>query len=373
MNSFDTLFFPETTIFNENRYPLLLFFTPLHFLQVVQSEPGSALCSEAELFLRSGLCRAHTPAPLGNNRDSFLQLIRGIGQGKDSLPDRPKDPPTPPHSPLAGSEPGDIRQSIVSSLLLQYGIEHTTTARELQLWQARLVLALAEIFDNQEEALGERLSFFNKDEIAAFRSLQGTAEPDKEDLFSELADITAQLKSSHSGSISKRFEAWLHLLQNQPVVPVKVWLASTRDSANQLFDRYESSGNTQAVPLLKLRLPAQIAASGKYAVEQIEEFQRKTISIHQGIVADFQRITATVPYVNADESLLPYGTDWAERWEGVLDDFFPAAKDGRQDVTFYLLPDQPIEQLLSLSVRTDAAPGEPAHGLLAVLGAAQIT
>jgi hypothetical protein len=373
MNSFETLFFPETTIFNEKRYPLLLFFTPLHFLQVVESGPESVPDAEAELFLKSGLCQAHTPAPLGDNRTQFLKLIRGIGEGQDSLTTRPKKLTTTSPSALAGNESDTIKQSIVASLLRQYGVEHSTTGTEMQLWQARVVLALAEIFDNQEEALGEQLSFFNKDEIAAFRSLKGAADPNKEDLFNELADITAQLENSHSGGMSKRFEAWLLLLQNQPVVPVKVWLASTRDSANQLFDRYESSGHSHAVPLLKLSLPAQIEASGKYALAQIEEFQRKTMPIHQGIVADFQRISETMPYVDGDESLLPYSTDWAEQWEGALHDFFPISNHGRQDATFYLLPNQPIERLLSLPERPDAKDGGPAHGLLAVLGTAQTT
>ena len=53
MNSFETLFFPETDIFNEKFYPLLLFFTPLHFLQVVEPGPSSVINSEADLFLKS--------------------------------------------------------------------------------------------------------------------------------------------------------------------------------------------------------------------------------------------------------------------------------------------------------------------------------
>lgn len=177
--------------------------------------------------------------------------------------------------------------------------------------------------------------------------------------------------SSLAGT-AKRFEAWLRLLQNQPVPPVKVWLASSRDSATQIFDKYTSISNAHAVPLFKLALPAQIAASGKYVVERIEEFQLATMLIHQGIAADFQRIAGTIPYLrDVQESLLPYGTDWAEQWQGALDVFFPAANDGRQDVTFYLLPDQPLDRLLSLPKTLNAAHRESAHGLLALLSPAQ--
>ncbi|MFT5699042.1 MAG: hypothetical protein ACI8ZB_001898 [Desulforhopalus sp.] len=50
MNSFDTLFFPETDIFNEKLYPLLLFFVPMHFLQVVESGAEGVMNPEDELL-----------------------------------------------------------------------------------------------------------------------------------------------------------------------------------------------------------------------------------------------------------------------------------------------------------------------------------
>jgi hypothetical protein len=36
-----------------------------------------------------------------------------------------------------------------------------------------------------------------------------------------------QLENSHLAGTAKRCETWFRLLQNQPVLPVKVWLAST--------------------------------------------------------------------------------------------------------------------------------------------------
>ena len=373
MNSFDTLFFPETEIFNEKRYPLLLFFSPLHFLQVVEQGPGSVADSETDIFLKSDLCQAHVPAPLGDDREQFLRLIRDINQQDEHSVGQLSELTNDSNPAPAGSEPLESRHRIVSSLLREYGIKHAGTQENLKLWQARLVLALAEILDSGEDALREQLFFFNEDEIATYRSLQDTTDPNEEDLFSELDNIKARLEKSRLGGITKRFEAWLLLLKNQPIPPVKVWLASTRDSAEQIFTRYESTGNVHPVPLLKLALPAHIEASGQYAVEQIEKFQQATVHIHRGLVADFERILRTVPYVpGLPESLLPYDTDWADQWEGVLDDFFPAANYGRNDVTFYLLPDQPIACLLSLAPDwPDVAHEDAVHGLLAILGTPQ--
>ena len=78
---------------------------------------------------------------------------------KEHLVDRLKGLTTDSSPALAGSEPLDFKHGIVSSLLQEYGVKHATTGTDLQIWQARLVLAIAEILDSNEEALQEQ-SFF---------------------------------------------------------------------------------------------------------------------------------------------------------------------------------------------------------------------
>ena len=373
MNSFDALFFPETDIFNEKRYPLLLFFTPLHFLQVVEPGADSDINAEAEFFLKRDVCQPHVPAPLGDKREYYLQLIREIDERKEQLVTQLSEMSIDSSSAPSGGESPGFKYSSVSSLLQEYVVKHANTEKDLQLWQARLVLAIAEILDGKEEALREQFSFFNEDEIAAFQALQEKNDQDDENLFGESENFKALLEKSRLRNISTRFEAWLRLLQNQPIPPVKVWLASTRAGAEQIFNRYESSRKVPVVPLLKLAFPAHMAASGQYVLEEIEKFHKVTIHIHRGLVADFERAVSTVPYIrDRDESLLPYGTDWAEQWEGALDDFFPASNYGRNDITFYLLPDQPIADLLSLEESPGISTKNVAHGLLAVLGSALV-
>ncbi len=370
MNSFDTLIFPDTDIFNEKHYPLLLFFSPLHFLQLVASGVSSETNHEAELFLRNGLCKEHIPAPLGNNREHFLRLIRDIRVREEHYVAQLNK-----LSIDAGHAPADSKNApgnkIVSSLLEEFGIEHANTETNLKLWQARLVIAIAERLDSNEEDLREELSYLDENELATLGS-QAADDSNVKDLLKGLAAIKGNLGKTPSGDIEKRFEAWLRLMQNHPVPAVEVWLASTRDSAEQIFRRYESTGNGSAVPLLKLVFPAHIMASGDYVVQQIKEFQRATSDIRQGLVADFRRIATTIPYVrDSRESLLPFGTDWADQWEGMLHEYFPASRDGRNSVTIYLLPDQPIARLLSLKESTDTSNDRTAHGLLGILGTPQ--
>ena len=59
---------------------LLLFFTPLHFLLVVEPGSDSVTNTKADISLKRDLCQAHVPAPLGDNHELFLQLIRDISK-----------------------------------------------------------------------------------------------------------------------------------------------------------------------------------------------------------------------------------------------------------------------------------------------------
>ena len=365
MNSYATLFFPDTDIFNERYYPLLLFFTPLHFLQLIEQGAGGNSDNEAELFLKRGLCKAHTPAPLGENRQQFLRLIDDIRKRKEYYLTQLKI--ISPGSATGPAENG--KNVIISSLLQEFGIKRQ--ASDQSLWRARLVVAMAEILASDEEALHEEFSeqfaFFNE-EITALRSLPEAKDTEEVDLLDKLESLMEELEKPRLKDSVNRTEAWLRLLKNQPPPSVKIWLAATRDSGEQIFTRYESTSHTSAVPVLRLAIPAYIDASGKYVIEIIEKFQNDTIAIHHGLVADFDRIVSTVPYLrDSPESLLPFGTDWAELWEGKLDKYFPASRDGRNHVTFYLLPGQPLSRLLSLPDSSGAS-NEAAHGLLGILG-----
>lgn len=358
MNSFDTLIFPNTDILNEKHYPLLLFFSPLHFLKLMEPGINSDTNNEFPLFSKSGLCKAHIPAPLGDDREQFSRLVRNISDRKEYYLSRLSKLTNASHS-----------QHKISSLLKEFDLGHEASNEDLKIWQARLVLVLAEILESNEDDLREELSYLDENELAMLRSLQTTQNSSGENLLDELEIIKEGLKKPRSEEFTKRFDAWLLLMKNEPAPSVKMWLASTRDSAEKIFRKYEAITKSHPVPLLKLAFPAHIMASAEYAVQQIEEFHRATIAIHQGLVADFDRVASTLPYIpDVPESLLPYGTDWAGQWEVMLHEHFPASSDGRNHVTFYLLPNQPIAKLLSLPEPTGTTSQDSAaHGLLGIL------
>jgi len=339
MNSFDTLLFPDTNIFTENFYPLLLFCSPLHYLQPVEPGPESDVYHESTLFLESGLCEGHASVPPGDNGDRFSNLLHTITKSKDKYATQMG---ATAKNPISGEVGNNL-----SSLFREHSLEQTTTVAELELWQARLLLAIADMYDLEEKALREELQFLSEDEIAMLRSMPEKNGLKEESIYGEVENIVQFLENSQEINTKKRFEAWLCLLRHQSLPSIKLWLATSRDSGDLIFQKYKATGNGDAIPLLKLALPAYIAASGKYVVKQIEAFHQATNRIHQGLVADFERIVTTVPYLDgSQESLLPFETDWAEQWGFALDDHFPSSSNGRKSITFYVLPDAQCSRLL---------------------------
>lgn len=355
MNSMETMLFPNTTVFKRDLYPLLLFCSPLQFLQVVENGLPQTIDDDPQPFLEHGLVHPHRPAPLASNRGQFLDLIDKIEKDRENI------------AQDTDYVAGDIGSAGVSSLIDKYASRLAVEEGQRKLLQAQLILTIAELLDSEEEALRENLSVLDRDEIDTIQVLQEKSS-EVLDLFDNLDSIKAQLENPRPGNVALRFEAWLYILRQGQVPQVDLWLASSQESAEELFKHYRSSGKGDEVPLLKLAMPARFMESPKYAVQQIEKFHKATTTIHQGLVADFNQVAMTREYERgAVELLLPYQTDWAAQWEVLLYEFFPESSYGRTDITFYLLPEQRAAELLSLPRPVSERENAPFHEVVAVL------
>jgi hypothetical protein len=373
MNSFDTLIFPDTNILQEEYFPLLLFCSPLHFLQPVEPGPDKNTDAENDHFYRHGLWRAHVSAPLGGNRSHFLHLMDDIRTRKEYYLEKLSALTIDLRSTSASTAHLKEQQELVASLLVEHGVPEKDIKEQLQLWQSRLILSIAEIQSDEEDALQEEIAYFDDEEIAVLRSLKNKNASDVEALIKEIDGEKKLGTRFRQDNIIKCFDAWLYLMHQKPLPAVKLWLASTRTAAEQILLKYEAATGNHAVPVFKLALPATISASSKYVIEQVEAFHRATTFIHRGLVTDFIRLTTTIPYeADSPDDLLPYGTDWADRWETILYDSFPAAQEGRTNITFYLLPDHPVAELFGSPAGVEKENVRMAdravHGLLGVLG-----
>jgi hypothetical protein len=366
MISLNTLLFPDTDICKDRLYPLLLFFSPMHFLQPIETDPERDKQADCDIFMEQGLCQGHTPVPLEKNRQRFVHLIRDIRERKDDYGAQLASLTMAAMSTPPSARRGESKNEIISSLLSSHSLATSSSDEEIELWQARLVLAIAEILERDEHELQQNLNMLDSQELEMFRSLQGD-DRDEDHPFAELQRIKARLETRRPQAEKNRFKAWLQLMKRFQWQEDLFWLATSQDSADQIFNLFEKKTGGMAIPVLSLPLPAHINISTAYLVKQIKDFQQDTRHIHLEIKNGLENLARIVDYdPGSDEMLLPGTTDWVEKWNMILEDHFPASNHGRSAVTIYILPDHPIADLLSLNLLKPDGAGFK-HGLLGVL------
>jgi hypothetical protein len=363
---YPSLVFPDTDIFNVRQFPLMLFGTPLYYLQPVESDPDRDDESDHDCFIKRGLCQALTPVPLGEHRDRFLRLIHDIKSRKDDYAAQLSALTVAALGESKQTAEGEHRHQIASSLLGQH-VSNIPENNELDAkrWQARLVLAIAETLEQEESELQQELQLLDAQELEMLRSLQGDGDEDEPGPLKTLKQISGDLVRARPQVQKMRFRSWRTLMGAAPVPPVFFWLASSRDAADQIFNVYERASDHHVRPILQVPLPNHIEASEVYVCEQIETFQKDAEETIRQLCGSLGRVTlrSDLSFDSADD-LLPDDTQSLTHWNELLDYHFPAGSHGRASLVFYLLPFCNIADMLHLeSAHTTRAE----HALLGVL------
>ncbi len=365
MKSLSTLVFPDTDIFSERLYPLLLFCTPLFYLQPVERNPEASPPDEPDIFIKSGLCQAHTPAPLGQDRARFLRLIDDIAQRRDDYAAQLSSLIMASMSSEKTETARENRSQIISSLFNERSTAADSDKTAGALWQARLVLAIAELLDREEAELRQNLNLLDEQELEMYRSLHGESDQNESGSFADIERLTAGLDQARPREMQMRFKSWLALMRAAPIPAVSLWLASSQDGADQLLNEVDKHGTGQALPILKLALPDRIEASAPYVASRIQDFHRSAAEVLSKLGSDLQQMSLRELHTRASvDDLLPAASGDVSRWNELVEDHFPAGSHGRGSLYFYLLPDCPITKLLDLSAPATAK--QSSHGLLAV-------
>lgn len=371
MNSLDTLYFPDTVLSLEQQLPLALFFHTLHLLQPVEADiqsdtmedEGKASDSGCYPFTEKGFCQVHTPSELGEDRDRFLHLLHDIRTKKDAYVEQLSYLTLASLS--APTSRGDSSKQAILSSLLQ-GVEQDTDARKeqdrLALWQARLVLKIAEILDQEEDELAWQLATIDDQEIALFRRLQGeirdsggamdsgSGEEDvvAEDPFLELLELKQKMNQPRPGMIKNRLRAWNRLSLSGPM-PVSPWLWTTRrqEAADLLLEEYEKESGQAPLSLLQIELPARISQENTGVIREVEQFKAEMQTQLQELAETLGRLAiAEIKNISDPVLLFPEAQAWQETWNSRLESSFPASRYGRATLTIYLLPDTSFSTLI---------------------------
>ncbi len=365
MNTQDSLYFPGTAIFSDSQYPIFLLFAKIHILEPVEREENDgAAAGPADLFINNGFCQAHTPCPLGDSRGRFLHLIADIKNRRDDYAAQ-LSALTMAAMSVPRPQEDDTPQSIISSLLGTHAgkdeQEKEDAVRHL-LWQARLVLKIAEILDQEEEDIARRYSQLGDRETALFRHLHGeeAADPEEdEDPLRELVEMRDKTSQPSSAVIKNRFRAWKQLYVAGDLPEWSIWATHMAAAADIILDLYESAQGRPALEIGRFALPAGVGQDRQEAFERIASFRAGNTDLLSRMAADLAAVLADKPdQIAAGERFPAEGAAVCREWNEALDDHFPAGQFGRTTATAYLLPDRSFSSLLGK--KTAAGTAEPA-------------
>ncbi len=378
MTTLDTIYFPDTILRAQHQFALSLFFSTIHILHPVETEESkegdSKSFAEGRSFMDRGFCQTHTPSPLRADRDRFLHLLHDIQNRKDHFVEQLQYLSLASLSTTERQHEGS-KQTIISSLL--HGVDQKTGDQDEQnrqaLWQARLVLKIAEFLDQEEDDLAQQLAAIDDREIALFRDLQGeiteAGEGDKigEDPFTEILALRQKMNQPRPGTINQRLRAWNRLYLSEPAPKIiPLWTASRPEVADMLVEHYEKECALSPIHLLHLELPSHSTGAEEERAEKIPAFIKATQSCQQALADIFHALVQdTTPTTPLPAQLLSTMESWGNDWNTAVNDFFPAHDYGRAGLSFSLLPTMPLDSLLrQMSGRKITAP--LTLGLLAV-------
>ncbi len=365
MNTLDTLFFPDTSPLARHRLPFLLLFNSLHLLEVVESE-GEDL-PEPDTFMEKGFCQVHSPVPLGEDRTRFLHLIDDIKNRKDSYASQLSSLTLASLSNQSTSD--SSKQAILSSLMGNDQSSDTPEEKEREkLWQARLILKIGEILDQEEEELNKHLAAIDSSEIEMFHRLQGRLDQDdaSEDPFNEILALREKMSRPRPSMIKKRFNAWNRLLQTTSLADnFALWSSHRSEAVDLLFEQYEKKTNREPALLLQLPLPEKLSSDLDSSIDQIDSFRKEHQSMLIEISEALYKLACSGEILLAEPSqLLAKAFEWQRQFSDEIDYHFPEERHGKTTLNIYLLANIPLSQLYNR--KEPVSETTLRHGLLAV-------
>jgi len=345
------LLFPETEPSIHDIGKLLFFFNSLSYYMPTESDDEG---TDQNLF--KNLCTGYAPAPLHEDLTRFNRLLHEMENSRSDdlarLFSFAKSPITT----------GQIRDkdeassgSVLSALQNDNGNKAYIEQKE-RLWQARLILKLAEMLDRRENEVRQGLTRITSDEQKIFASLEGAGETESKNLtqFSDQEKST-QLKnkveypadyySSESAMlISLRVKAWaeLFLADSSPDSP-SIIVTTNPDSGSILLDGYENNWHKTPQKLFSLSIPTfsgletgessrkqyittrnKLRLATKESLSHFESFLRQTAISQDTSSGNYPELGIQQKHVAA--------------WKGKIKLEFPNPVKGYPKLDFYCFP-----------------------------------
>lgn len=346
------LLFPETVPAVDLTAKLLLFFNSIsYYLPTEYNESNSR---EQNFF--TDLCTGYTPVPLNEDLERFKRLLREMENCRSDDLARLF---SSARSPIATGQIRDQDESssgsVLTSLHKDTGNKSRVQHKE-RLWQARLILKLAEMLDRRENEIRQGLDRISSAEQKVFASLEGMDKTGQDDLeeYPDLAQLTKNHKKadypgnySAGGSaplISIRLKAWAELfLADSSMDRPAILVTGNSNSGSTMLDSYENIFRRAPHKLFSLTIPGLVGvAAGKSAhelyisgrnklrlaggelLQYFENFLGET-AVLQGLPAGKETVSMIEPGPVAD-------------WDRIIKIEFADHEAGLQKLDFYCFP-----------------------------------
>lgn len=257
MKKLSTIVFPNTIPSAEQLTSLLPLFEPVVYCRPVENDTLTTTGANEKLFLADhNLCRLNTPAPLGEDRERFMQLISDLATRRDDYAAQ-LGSLTLASLNLQGFGKTETRNSILAQLLHSQGIENRKEEKKnLLLWQARLVLKLAEIVDSEEESLAAGMQSVGRRERALFNAIR--EDDDNKNPFTAPGPSPAVTTESEKQA-GLRLKAWSRLFAAGAAPETNtVFTTFYSDAVDRLSEKYERIRSRAPKKIISVPLPAAL-------------------------------------------------------------------------------------------------------------------
>jgi hypothetical protein len=322
----------------------------------------------------------YVPAPLGKDRDRFNSLIRELQTY------RSEDITRLVSFAKAEITTGQIRdqdESSAGTLMSAMHKDKAASSSELQterLWQARLVLKLAEILDEKETAIQNGLAAVTSIEKKLYGSLQGAGEPDPD----EITILTGADSGDPGNSFTQqpqnrplsqadlliplRVKAWAELfLSDRLREPASFLVTAYKDAAALLIDGCENLFQKQPEKIISLLLPVPPVQEGDGAAA--EEFLNRRSALqkeaHDCLAALDAFLLATAGLSDKGSATIKITADLdreVQAWNGAVLSTFPDSAESSKILDFYCFPTISMEQLFQRLLHMDYQDTPARHG-----------
>jgi len=379
------LIFPETEPSIHDIGKLLFFFDSLSYYLPTESDAEGLI--DQNLF--DNLCTGYVPAPLHEDLSRFNHLL---GEMENSRSGDLARLFSSAKSPIATGQIRDKDEASSSSILSALQEDNGEKAHiqlKERLWQARLILKLAEMLNRRESEVRQGLAKVSSDEQKTFASLAGSngTEPGDPAQFSAL-EKPLHLKGkieypedySAGGSamlIPLRIKAWaeLFLADSSPNRPF-ILVTTNRDNGSTILDRYENIWRKTPQKLFSLSIPMFPGlGSSKSAKEQyIASRNKLRLAAKENLnyFENFLRETAVLHDSSSDKREdISIDAEHIAAWEETVKIDFPNPATGYQKLDFYCLPGIPSCTLVQRLFHLEPTPSVNEQGyttsILAIL------